>query len=564
MRRDFLRLLGISVLVFFVIGFAMMYSRDSGFRHGISAFLRGTGGAVERGLGDLTGADRGGPQMGNTTLRIARPQQSAWLGLTGFPDETVVHFPLPHVGGYQTGELALTFDVQLAEGGDGRLTISVNGERREELVLTVGLQSLTARIPLTQADLMGDRLSLQLSARGTTNSGQICPSDSANNGVAISLRPESHLLLRSLRDLSDPETALLAAPEPLRIYLGQDIGSQTVALWATQYLQRAGVEALLSDEPLLPGQLVVTNQLDTPPIALADDGSIIVHQEPGLDRVISYHGLDTFARDLPDTWPVAVDALTSDTLARSFRGSKRWTVPYRIADLPDGLTPTRFDLALRTSILDNDYVWTVRISLNGNLLHSARLPGGNPDIALSVGLPIELQGLENALLIELIDTSPNQSICRAAPDAQAQLLPESRLSADGAQPESGWGNLVHRLAVADSVAPGSHGLLSVQQATRVAAMLAQFLPAQARESLALEQGGMTLTVLDRPALGALIAREGKAALNGAGRAWLVFGAGGDQRDGLGLYDLRAVDPEQLLAAMHLTSVIILVRDTSPQ
>ena len=64
-----------------------------------------------------------------------------------------------------------------------------------------------------------------------------------------------------------------------------------------------------------------------------------------------------------------------------------------------------------------------RANEHDNLLETSRLPGNVPDIRLSIDMPTNLQGLNNSLLVELVDTSPNQSICRAAPDAQAQLLP---------------------------------------------------------------------------------------------------------------------------------------------
>src|SRR5690554_7480825 len=154
--RDLLRLVGIAILVFAVVGFAMIYSRDSAFRYGVAAFLDGTGGAIRRGFSDLTGLgdSDNGPQLATTTLRIVRPSQTSWIGLTGFPDQTEVHFTVPRVGGYVDGRLDLRFDVQLAEGGDGRLSVAVNGERRSENVLDMGHNIHQISIPLTNADLL--------------------------------------------------------------------------------------------------------------------------------------------------------------------------------------------------------------------------------------------------------------------------------------------------------------------------------------------------------------------------------------------------------------------------
>src|SRR5690606_5568529 len=102
--------------------------------------------------------------------------------------------------------------------------------------------------------------------------------------------------------------------------------------------------------------------------------------------------------------------------------------------------------ALRASQLADGNEWIVRVSLNGNLLQAARLPGNVPDIFLAIDLPVALQGLNNTIEVELVDTSPVQGTCRAAPDAQAQLMPQSRLVASASQPSNGWGALVRRLA----------------------------------------------------------------------------------------------------------------------
>ncbi len=563
--RDLLRLLGIAVLVFAIVGFAMIYSRDSAFRYGVASFLSGTGGAVSRGFSDLTGLGRSdAPALETASLRIVRPSQTSWVGLTGLPDQTAVHFFVPQVGGYLEGWLDLRFDVQLAEGGDGLLSIAVNGERRSEIVLNTGHNAYDVEIPLTPADLLSDRVVVELSARGTTNSGQICPSDSANSGSAVSLLSESALVLTTLQQADDPETALIAAPDPLQLYLGTDTHSQTVTMWAAQHMKRAGVPSVIVDNTSAPGRIVVTDQTAAPdPVELEAGGTIVLNGSTGLRRAIEFHRAESVPSGLPSGWPLSVETFTTETLARNFRGSKRWTIPYNMADLPGGLTPTRFDLALRVSELGEGNAWMVRVSLNGNLLHSERLPGEEPDIRLSIDLPTPLQRLSNSLLVELVDTSPNQSICRAAPDAQAQLLAESQLSASGTQPADGWGALVRELAQAEFVVPGNHGLLSVNQATRVAAALAQFLPADAKVAFTADGPAMTLTVASRDQVEQVLEAR-KQSAGPEQRLWAVTAANMRTTDSLGLTDLTTQDPTALLSQMRPTSLAILVQSAPAQ
>jgi hypothetical protein len=563
--RDLLRLIGIAILVFAIVGFAMIYSRDSVFRYGVASFISGTAGGISRGFSDLTGLgrDADGVELEATTLRIVRPSQTDWLGLTGLPDQTVVHFSVPQVGGYVEGRLDLRFDIQLADGGDALLSIGVNGQRRSEVVLNAGSSAYDVSIPLINADLLTDRVVVELAARGTTNSGQICPTSDSNSGSAISLLPESAMVLTTLQSANDPQTALIAAPDPLRLHLGQDRRTQGIAIWAAQHMARAGVPSVLVDDPLTPGRIVVTDAvIGTEAVELDSGGNIVLNGVAGLRYAIQFHRADAVAPALLSDWPVSVGQLTTETMVRSFRGSKRWIIPYKIADLPGGMTPTRFDLALSTSLLAQDRDWMVHVSLNGNLLQTARLPGNMPDIAIPVQLPIALQGLVNSLVVELIDTSPNEGVCGAAVVAKAQLLSDSQLVASGTQPVDGWGGLVRQLARAPFVVPGNPGLLSVNQATRVAAALSQFLPAEANVAFEAEGPAMTITVMNKVEL-ATVLRLWEPADVGS-QLWVITSGGDDGTDTLGLHDARTKEGAEILEQLHSNSMAILVQTQSAQ
>lgn len=560
--RDLLRLVGIAILVFAVVGFAMIYSRDSAFRYGVAAFLSGSSGAITRGFSDLTGIGRddAGPQLETTVLRMARAHQSSWVGLIGFGDETTVHFPVPAIGGFVDGRLDLLFDVQLAQGGNGLLSVAVNGERRSEIVLDSGHNSYELSLPLSASDLLADRVELVLASQGSTNSGQICATRSDNAGSVVSLQPESKIVLTSLQDVNDPQTALLAAEEPLQIYLGTDPEEQMVAIWAAQHMARAGVSTILVEDAQTPGRVIVTEDDSAPNAVVLDyGGNIVLNGTPGLRRAIEIRRTDQ--PDLISDWPISVASLTLDTKARNFTGSKRWSIPYRIANLPGGLTPTGFELALRASLLAEGYEWVVRVSLNDNLLHSARLPGNVPDIVLPVDLPTDLQGLENTIVVELVDTSPGQGACQEPPRAQAQLLPNGRLLASGAQPTDGWRALVRQLAAAPFVTPGNQGRIHATQATRLAAGLAQFLPVAANVTFTPESPPMTLTAVTRDELAQIIKERANDA--SSPQAWIVTSRGGTAAESLVLHELHN-DPAAVLAHTDPTSMAILVQSPAAQ
>lgn len=563
--RELVRLVGVAILVFAIVGFAMIYSRDSAFRYGVAAFLSGSGGAISRGFSDLTGIGKDGPRLQTTTLRMARAYQSSWVGLTGFGNETTVFFPVPAIGGFVDGRLDLRLDVQLADGANGLLNLAVNGVQRSAIVLASGQKVHDIKLPLTASDLLADRVELVMSLQGSANSGQICATRSDNAGSVISLLPESAVVLRSLQDARDPQTALLAADEPLQIYLGTNPQDQAVAIWAAQHMARAGVSTVLVDDAVTPGRVIVTQDETAPdPVVLDVGGNIVLHGAPGLQRAIEFRRTEKF--DLIPDWPVSVANLRVDTKARSFTGTKRWTIPYQIANLPGGLTATGIELALRTSLLAEGYDWVVRVSLNGTLLHSARLPGNEPDIVLPVDLPASLQSLGNTIVVELVDTSPGQGACQDPPRAQAQMLPETRLIASAAQPSDGWGFLVRQLAVAPFVTPGNQSQLNAPQATRIAAALAQFLPVTANVTFAPQSPPMTLTAVTRDQLDQII--QERAGVASGLRAWIVTSRGGTAAESLVLHDLQnepaMVLEHTVLTHMDSTSLALLVQSPAAQ
>lgn len=556
--KDLIRLLAVAVLVFVIVGFSMIYSRDTAFRYGVSTFFGNSWGALGRtvsaipGLGGIAGE----PKLTATELRMLRPKQRSWIGLTGFPDQTEIRFPVPVAGGFLEGELDLRFDVQLAQSGDGLLSISVNGTRRSEIVLNTGHNAYDVRIPLDASDLLANHVLVKLSTRGTTKSGQNCPTDAANSGAAVSVLPESAMILRSMRESKHPETLLMTMAEPLKIQLGTDEEAQAIAVWTMQRMRRAGVEAILVDKMQASPSIEVIDH-GAVEVSRARNGNVVLAGNDGVTRAIAFHRADLRPPEGLTAWPVSASQLTTETTVRNFLGSQRWTIPYSIADLPLGRMPTNFGLALKTSTQPEEFEWEVRVSLNGNLLQSDRFAGSIADISMDIALPTRLQGLSNTLVIELIDTSPNQSICRAGPDAQAQLLPQSALTADGPQPTDGWGALVRQLAEAAMVSPGNHGLFDVNQGTRAAAMLGQFLPTQANTFVTPDAGEMTITLIDKASLLTLL--EDPGTLAELGQALLIINTGSSVVNPLGLHRLGLEGDTALLERMPPTEIAFLVQ-----
>jgi hypothetical protein len=490
--RDLFRLVAIAALSFAVVGIAMVYSRGGDIATTVRSVSEGVSGVVSD-VGDMiagTPADEADAPL--HSLSLMRPNATQWVGLAGFPDQTEIGFALPRGGHFVSGALDLSFDTQLTQHGDGLMTLSVNGTPRGQVVLDSGRATHQVRIALTPADLAGERVVLHMAGRGTTNSGQICPTDAANSGSAVTLTADSRLELISDRPLTDAVGALAVAPQPLAVAPGGSEGDMALAIWASQQLDRSGIATRLGEAGS--GETAIEVSDHAVAAAGMSATNLLVGQR-AVDRLIDTAGAAT---PLPAAWPVSVADLGAETIVKTFRGSRRWSIPFAAADLPGGGLPDQFRLRLKTTPLAGDNDWVVRLSLNGNLIETRRLAGRSDTIALDVGLPAERLLPRNALVVELVDTTPNEGICTRAPDAQAQLQPESAL-VDLRPADGGWAGLIEALAAAPGISLAATDNLTLAQASRAGALLSMVLP-RAADMRFDGEGAVHLSVVGRAGL----------------------------------------------------------------
>jgi len=563
--RDLLRLALVAILAFAVVGTAMVYSRGGDLGESVVALADQARTAVTNLAGGnnppVDATVTGSTDVAATELKVLRPLQRNWIGLAGFPDETQIRFAVPPGVSFTSGELNLAFQSELAEHGDGRMTIAVNGRDREQVVLNSGKASHAVKIALDASDLLGEEVNVTLIGRGNTNSGQICPTDAANSGSAVTLLPESALSLVTYDKIDDPETALIAASGPMNLVPGLSAADAAAALWADQQLARAGIASTLDSADQMGTRVLVAN-VGAAPVSRLSDTSFQLAGQPGVERLIALRAAERQAPALATHWPVDAATLGSETIVKNFRGSKRWTIDYKLADLPGGLMPGRLNLAVKMSELAEDRDWVLRITLNNNLLDSRRIDGKAKSIDLPIDLPADQQGLANRIQIELVDTSPNESICRAGPDAQAQLLPTTTLT-PGVQPSEGWGPMVRELANAASVGLVVEGKLNAAESSRASAMLAQFLPAAARMAFSDDKAAVSLTVVTESTLADALRKVSlltpdSAAKAGAGKL-LILSAQAGSFDPIAIHDLDRTDLSSLIAGMKRSDVAFLVQ-----
>ncbi|HEY6631012.1 MAG TPA: cellulose biosynthesis cyclic di-GMP-binding regulatory protein BcsB, partial [Rhizobiaceae bacterium] len=337
----------------------------------------------------------------------------------------------------------------------------------------------------------------------------------------------SALLLTLDKPLEGAAAVAILAPEPLELDVST---APATAAWAAQWLSRQGVPAVLAAAPTA-GLIKVVNE-GAEPMSVGADRALSLAGAKGVMAIAALRGAvppASYGRQ----WPLPVEALTTDLLTHTFRGSSRWSLRYKLADLPDGSAPGNLSLSLRTSLLQEANQWTLRVLLNGSLIHSANYPGAGDTISLDVPLPPALQGLTNEIVVTLVDNTPNQGICRAGPEAAAQLLPESRLDASPA-PADDKQALVKALATAASVAIPPESGAGLPAAEFLTGMLDLILPLDTETTFAAAEGSTTIEVVNGERLHSLISAGSS---EGARNAFLVVPSSRARPDGIAVLRL---------------------------
>ena len=411
--REITRLIALAIVTFAVTALAVFLGNPD------------VGEALARRIGIMESPAQTGPAPiagSENVIRVRRPDLGRWIGLEGFPSRVTLRFPLPRDTVVLRGQLHLEIASQLIERGDGLVRILVNGTERDAIVLESGRMERALTFDLNAEDLAAGAVVVTLDGNGTTNQGQICPTNVTNLGAAIEVLPSSALVLQLAKPLSNVAAVLSVLPDPLSI---DPSGAPAFAAWSAQWLSRQGVPSQLT--PGKSPDTIAVSLASGDPLRTGEAGQPVVAGIAGARMLASLRGAA-----LPATygaqWPLSVPALTTDLATHTFRGSSRWNLDYKLADLPAGRAAATLDLRLRTGRLQGDNYWTLRVLLNGSLIHSSNQPGTADQIRLNIPLPLDLQGLTNHLTVTLVDNTPNQGICRAGPEAAAQLLPESRLN----------------------------------------------------------------------------------------------------------------------------------------
>jgi hypothetical protein len=527
---EIIRVIALAIVTFFIIAVVLVFS-NAELSH---AVLLRFGLEAEQ---DATIED-GRPSValvpGESVFAVRQPYRDRWTGLVGFPSNAELRFPLPHDLPVVGGQLQLVLNTQMVDNGDGLVTVTINGVQRDALVLDAGTHTRQLLYDLTAADLAGDAVVVALAGNGTTNHGQICPTNVTNLGAAVELASSSALLLQLSSPATSDEADLVTMPGPLRL----DMSGLDGPIWAAQYLNRMAVPAELADVET--ADLLVA--LEQSEMLLRDDaGHFAVGGISGVEHLALLRG-GALPAVYGQSWPVPVEALGADLQANTFRGSRRWEINYKLADLPQGMAPDVLNLNLATSTLGAPYEWVVRVILNDQLIYSAQHDGRSDSISQDIVLPADATGLTNRIVVVLTDPSPNQGICRAGPEAAAQMLDTTTFRYTSSRPANARESVVGLLAAAESVSFNAEPTLGEAGAAQASGLLDLVLPLTTPIRFGTKEAPVSIDAVDQQAIDTLLAGG-----IDDGEAYIVFAGHGS--------DPTRVEVEALSAdtAPHLGS-----------
>ena len=503
--RDVLRLIALALVIFGVTFLAFLFSNRETSTH-----LTERLGLSDRPLAvsseRLTGSDR--------VLRLPASRVAAWTGLIGFPSQSQIVFDIPQQIRPLRAQLQLDLESELIEHGDGLVRLYVNDNLVDAILLEPGRAEHRLTYDLSQMDIATGEIVVRLEGNGTTNYGQVCPTNVTNLGAVVHVLPSTALTLELANPLSDPAVHAALLSPPLQI---EAAGNVIPAAWTPQWLERQGVSAELTGAAVADGIDVMPT--DGQPTLTLGAGKLSVAGPAGVAELARLRG-GSLPASYGQSWPLPVSALTTDTLTHTFRASTRWQLNYKLADLPEGKAPDALDLRLKTSELRGDNYWSLRVTLNGALVHSSNHPGTGNDLALRIPLPVPNQLLTNRMVVTLIDNTPNQGICRAGPEQAAQVLPATTLTT-GTNPEADAQILVQQLAAADRVGVKAAEGSNLETAVQLAGMLDLILPLDTPVDLTGSEG----PVLIQAAAGAGVSELLQAAAGQGKEVYVVWGGG---------------------------------------
>lgn len=205
---------------------------------------------------------------------------------------------------------------------------------------------------------------------------------------------------------------ILLGPADLLTELGwtgaQDAGSGT---WRVGRIDDTAVLALTDPAAQAAAPFILTDAATTADSA-TNESRVDSPEEPSGDAV-------------------SLAPLGMDTAVQRIGDRRVWRTPYWLTELPGGRVPRELRLQLRLPLIGEEARWMVQAQLNGQLLDSVELAGGNATQDVIVPIPEGIEALRNDLSVTLLRDRDLVGCTTRSPSYDVQLLPTSSVVLGG-------------------------------------------------------------------------------------------------------------------------------------
>ncbi len=444
-----MRMIGIGLMGFLLAGVALLLSTMNILEKG------------QRYVSELTY----GPQLvfENRTALLAADTHTAVVYrsspnqpviLSGLPAYQGVAFNMPMDARPTSGYLQIDATLQILEGVEGVLRISIDNTRRGEMLLRPGEVGRSLQIPLSPTDFARDQLVVSFSLQGE-GPGLQCSSDKGFEAV-VEIETTSAVFLTLDRPLETARDRVNAWGQMVRVAWPSWLKSEERArrlVLATQFRQR-NVETVMVD----------AHSAD----ALTTDG---------LRAALLYH--PAAERDAgPSAWARGMADSGVNAGMRRFHRETIWRERYDLRQGDALRVPEALDLNLVLGGHIGQPPWSLTVTLNGRLIHHQTIEAVQTQLELRVDMPEDMQTAVNVIEVTLGANNHAEGVCNEGPELIAEMLPATQLVAGDSSYSDTLTELRLALTNIGTLHVGMLSNLTAADAQTASMILAGLLPAE--------------------------------------------------------------------------------------
>lgn len=443
-----MRLIGIGLLAFILIGAALMLSYLNVWQRGIHQ------------VSNLIT----GPQLVFETS-VPAPSKSRALKVSIYRRDAVNPIIMSGLPAYQNATFGLPIDArptggylqinatfQVLKGVEGALRVSINNTRRGEVLLRTGEAKHSFKIALTPTDLAGQELDVSFSLVGAGSN--VGCSAKTNVEASVEIEPSSMLFLTLNSPIESARDRVIAS------------GGTVNVGWPAWLTPKRRSTQLIAAADLVRSNKRVSFIGGTQASALSTVEL----------KSLATASVPTIQED--QKWPMKIAEKGPNSGVRRFYRRTSWRTRYDLKDYAEHEMPSTYDFAMMLGFLEENAHWTVMTTLNGRIVQMDVVPTGQLAFGAVVDLPTEFHDAVNVVEVTASSSSTQTGICNDGPELIAEMLTGTQLMGGGQSFTNGVAELQALMSSHTNVGIPDVPALTPAEAETATALIAAVLPGE--------------------------------------------------------------------------------------